>query len=739
MHLSRYLVFLLLACAAAQGTLAQPNRIPYNSQQLFLSGANFAWVNFAADIGPGATDLATFADIQLQMHENGGNAARWWLHTNGTTTPAFNDSGYVTGPGSGTIDDMKAVLDSAWQREIGVILCLWSFDMLRSSNGATVLNRNLALLTDTAFTRRYITSCLIPMVDALKGHPAIISWEIFNEPEGMSNEFGWSEIQHVPMSTIQRFINLCSGAIHRTDPAALVTSGAWSFKALTDVPVAKASADQVRLSTSEKLQYAGEIQRKYRLSATPSEILDHLTTVSSVQNYNYYSDSRLIAAGGDNLGTLDFYSVHYYTGIDPTNPTSISPFHHPWNVWGLSKPIVVAEFAMQNTLGVLKESLFDTLFQTGYAGALPWSWTDITISPRADMLSGMYSMWVKHRTAVDLLGTGGHWPTVAITSPANNSVFPDTAAVTIVASASDSLGSIALVEFFVADTVKIGQATASPYTMVWQSIPPNRYTITAVARNDQGHTRRSPGVSITVGTPPMTRLEAEGAIKTGTGMTVGSDPLASGRAYVDIRTNDSAASITWQFNNLKSAGTFPVTFGYKLAYASPKTQHIHVNGVFVTDLEFTAASSTTWNEKSMNVDLVSGTNTIRMQMYWGWMYADYLAVPTNILVDALGGTPALPVDWSLEQNFPNPFNPATTIRYQVPDASEVRLTVFDLLGREVAILVNEAKPAGRYLLKFDGTNLASGTYLYRMQARPLRPASGGAGSFVETKKMVLVK
>jgi hypothetical protein len=741
MHLPYRLLLSVLALAVSQAAFAQPNRINYNSQQLFLSGGNLAWVSFAGDIGPGVTDTTTFADVLLRFHENGGNAMRWWLHTNGTVTPEFDGSGYVVGPGTGTIADLKAVLDLAWEREIGVDLCLWSFDMLRSSNSATVINRNRLMLNDTAYTHAYINNCLIPMVQALKGHPAILTWEIFNEPEGMSNEFGWSDIQHVPMASIQRFINLCAGAIHRTDAQALVTNGSWSFKALTDVPVAsmyKSSAATLQLSAAEKYQYAAEIGRKYRLTITPDEIIQHLEKVSSALNYNYYSDSRLIAAGGDPDGILDFYSVHYYVGIDPSNPTSISPFHHPASVWGLGKPIVVAEFAIQNTLGVPKESLYDTLYQSGYAGALAWSWTDVTFSSHVDMLAAMEYMWVNHRSDVDLLGSGGHWPTVAITSPANNSVFPDTAKITIVATASDTLGSIALVEFFVADNVKIGEATASPYSMLWENIAPNSYSLTAVATNDQGHKRTSNKVNVTVGTPPMTKLEAEGASATrsGPGMTVGSDASASGGAYVDVRTNDTTATITWTVNNLKAAGSYPVTFGYRLAYASPKTQHINVNGVRAADLEFTASSTTTWYEKTMSVDLQLGSNTIQMQMYWGWMHVDYLSVPTNILVTAAEKPPVLPILWSLEQNYPNPFNPTTTINYTVAGPSgqglgnsDVRLVVYDLLGREVAVLVNERKAPGSYDVRFDATDLASGVYVYRLTA----------GNFVDSRKMILLK
>lgn len=86
-------------------------------------------------------------------------------------------------------------------------------------------------------------------------------------------------------------------------------------------------------------------------------------------------------------------------------------------------------------------------------------------------------------------------------------------------------------------------------------------------------------------------------------------------------------------------------------------------------------------------------------------------------------------DFSLYQNFPNPFNPITTIQYLIPQRSYVVLKVFDINGNEVTTLVNEEKDKGVYNVEFDGTRLASGMYLYRLQA----------GSFVETKKMILLK
>lgn len=83
-----------------------------------------------------------------------------------------------------------------------------------------------------------------------------------------------------------------------------------------------------------------------------------------------------------------------------------------------------------------------------------------------------------------------------------------------------------------------------------------------------------------------------------------------------------------------------------------------------------------------------------------------------------------------EQNYPNPFNPTTSIEYLVPSNEYVTLKVYDLLGNEVANLVNEQKEAGNYKVEFDASNLSSGVYFYR-----LKTSSG----FIMTKKLLLMK
>lgn len=109
----------------------------------------------------------------------------------------------------------------------------------------------------------------------------------------------------------------------------------------------------------------------------------------------------------------------------------------------------------------------------------------------------------------------------------------------------------------------------------------------------------------------------------------------------------------------------------------------------------------------------------------------------SILVVSVEGNENLPTEFSLDQNYPNPFNPTTTINYQIPDLSFVTLKVYDVLGSEVAILVNEEKSIGTYELTWYAESLPSGVYFYQLRAGSLSTSSGQG--FVETKKMILLR
>jgi predicted GH43/DUF377 family glycosyl hydrolase len=111
--------------------------------------------------------------------------------------------------------------------------------------------------------------------------------------------------------------------------------------------------------------------------------------------------------------------------------------------------------------------------------------------------------------------------------------------------------------------------------------------------------------------------------------------------------------------------------------------------------------------------------------------ARFNAIPnlTQFVVPVAESQIEVPTRFALEQNYPNPFNPTTGIRFQMPGVSNVKLTVYDLMGREVAVLVDEKKAPGSYEVSFDGSRLSSGVYFYRLVA----------GSFVSTKKMLVLK
>ena len=89
----------------------------------------------------------------------------------------------------------------------------------------------------------------------------------------------------------------------------------------------------------------------------------------------------------------------------------------------------------------------------------------------------------------------------------------------------------------------------------------------------------------------------------------------------------------------------------------------------------------------------------------------------------------LPKQFSLNQNYPDPFNPSTTISFTIPERSDVTLKVFDILGREVATIVSGEMPAGTFSRQWNATKMASGIYFYRLQA----------GLFTQTKRLVLLK
>jgi hypothetical protein len=107
-----------------------------------------------------------------------------------------------------------------------------------------------------------------------------------------------------------------------------------------------------------------------------------------------------------------------------------------------------------------------------------------------------------------------------------------------------------------------------------------------------------------------------------------------------------------------------------------------------------------------------------------------IAAATGEVVGVSGeSNDAIPEKYLLHQNYPNPFNPSTQIRFELPEANNVRLAVYDILGREVGLLVDERLIAGVHTVNLDASNLSGGVYIYRLRTE----------NFVQSKRMLYVK
>jgi hypothetical protein len=136
---------------------------------------------------------------------------------------------------------------------------------------------------------------------------------------------------------------------------------------------------------------------------------------------------------------------------------------------------------------------------------------------------------------------------------------------------------------------------------------------------------------------------------------------------------------------------------------------------------------------------VTGTETLyatgaKNSKGGGWGHANDFSVAVTPAGTASVDEEGTPMAFSLEQNFPNPFNPATTIRFTLPRASDVSLTIMNILGEEVATLASRQMEQGTHALRWDASGIPSGMYLYRLKAR-----QEGGQTFIETRKLLLLK
>jgi hypothetical protein len=188
--------------------------------------------------------------------------------------------------------------------------------------------------------------------------------------------------------------------------------------------------------------------------------------------------------------------------------------------------------------------------------------------------------------------------------------------------------------------------------------------------------------------------------------------------------------------NISSNSSFVITIVYD---STTSGLTAYRNGVSVATGTWTAPAITgtgpftiSGYDGSSN-SLITGMKMDEFRFYRRALSSTEVAATWNQNLGIITGitpvTSQIPNTYSLSQNYPNPFNPVTKINYELPKSGLVTLKIYDVLGKEIASLVNEVKNAGRYTVDFNGSSFSSGTYFYRLESN----------GFVSTKKMLLVK
>ena len=171
--------------------------------------------------------------------------------------------------------------------------------------------------------------------------------------------------------------------------------------------------------------------------------------------------------------------------------------------------------------------------------------------------------------------------------------------------------------------------------------------------------------------------------------------------------------------------------GIGLSWSSGLTEGMIIGtdslGVFLFSDEGDSLGSR--NEGLTNLNVQALTLDNNGYVYAGTENGVWRRPLSEIVTSVEENQTSTPSSFNLSQNYPNPFNSATAIQYAIPNRGKVVLKIYDILGKEVTTLINEEKDQGVYTINFDANNLASGLYLYRIQA----------GSFIDTKKMILLK
>ncbi len=183
----------------------------------------------------------------------------------------------------------------------------------------------------------------------------------------------------------------------------------------------------------------------------------------------------------------------------------------------------------------------------------------------------------------------------------------------------------------------------------------------------------------------------------------------------DQRLSISNKGIAWMEMNVYNAVEY---YFYYYQFSNSTVYTVDLSGIF-------------GREPELKIDLLDDYAVISVLHsqsadFWGGIFVLTL---NDIITTVEKEENVVPLSYKLYQNYPNPFNPETTIKFDLPSNQQVKLEIFDILGRKVRTVVNDVRPAGSYNIKFNAKHLASGVYLYRLKT----------GDFIKTRKMIILK
>jgi hypothetical protein len=217
-----------------------------------------------------------------------------------------------------------------------------------------------------------------------------------------------------------------------------------------------------------------------------------------------------------------------------------------------------------------------------------------------------------------------------------------------------------------------------------------------------------------------------------TGVTVtisGPDTLNTGQTGQYTLTISRSASLGAGLDVAVRSGVLaPVSSNIHLS-SGELTQNNNISmtsGSVSVQFSYTAPSTATI-DTVWSTGLATNSNGNTSGDFWNWANSKRIVVRTLTSITNISGN--TPSSFSLEQNYPNPFNPSTMIKFAVPKNSAVKLSIYDMSGKEVAVIVNEVLGTGEYEISWYPKNLASGIYFYTLKS----------ADFIETKRMVLTK